>query len=140
MISTEAQILAKAATIIRKDIFSHKGFNFSGNFPLDCCSKCLPSSLKSLIAMMLNGLDIKDQDKSESQACLTICEKIVFNTKKKFYKTKTGQTHHSASRELPLPLYIGLNIHSSTRSKTLIEKLYQMGLSVSYDRIIEVED
>ncbi len=138
--SEDAEILARAATIVRKDIFSHNCFNFSGCFPLDCQSKCLPSSLKSLVSMLLNGLDIKDQDKSESQACLTVCQTIVFNTKKRSYKTKTDQTRHSASREPPIPLYIGLNIHSSTRSKALVEKMYQMGISVSYDRIMEIED
>ena len=90
--------------------------------------------------MILNGLDIKDQEKSESQACLTICEKIIFNTEKRSCKTKTEQTRHSASREPPLPLYIGLNIHNTTRSMTLIEKMYQLGISVSYDRIMQIKD
>ncbi len=48
------------------------------------------------------------------------------------------QTRHV--REPPLPLYIGLNIHTTIRSKSLITKLYQMGLCVSYDRVLEVED
>ena len=135
--SEDAKILAKAATIVRKDIFAHRGFNFSTCFPMDCQLKYLPSSLRSLVSIILNGLNIKDQEQSESQACLTVCEKIIFNTKKRSCKTKTGQTRHSASCEPPLPLYVGLSIHSSTRSKTLIEKMYQMGISVSYDRIMD---
>ena len=128
--------------IVRKDIFDHKGFNFSRCFPVDCQLKYLPSSLRSLVSIILNGLNIKDQEQSESQACLTVCETIIFNTKKRYRycKTKTGQTRLSVSREPPLPLYVGLSIHSSTRSKTLIEKMYQMGISVSYDRIMEIED
>ena len=31
-------------------------------------------------------------------------------------------------------------MHSSKRSKTLIEKLYSLGVSVSYDRVMEIED
>ena len=138
--SEDAEILARAATIVRKDIFAHKGFNFAGCFPMGCQLKYLPSSLRSLVSIILNGLNIKDQEQSESQACLTVCETIIFNTKKRSCQTKTGQTRHSASREPPLPLYVGLSIHSSTRSKTLIEKMYQMGISVSYDRIMEIED
>ena len=138
--SEDAEILAKAATIVRRDIFSHKGFSFLGSFSVDCQSKYLPASLRSLICIILNGLNIKDQEQSENQACLTVCKTIIFNAKKRSYKTKTGQTQHLASREPPLPLYVGLRIHSSTRSKTLIEKMYQMGISVSYDRIMEIED
>lgn len=96
--------------------------------------------MRSLVSIILNGLNIKDQEQYESQACLTVCERIIFNLKKGSYKTKPGQTRHSASREPPLPLYVGLSIHSSTRSKTLIEKMYQMGISVSYDRIMEIEN
>ena len=39
-----------------------------------------------------------------------------------------------------IPLYVGLSLHSSTRSKTVIEKMYQMSISTSYDRIMEIED
>jgi hypothetical protein len=90
--------------------------------------------------MIINGLDIKDHSIPETQACLTICEMIIFNSKKGACKMKTGKTCHSASRAPPLPLYVGLSVHSSTRSKTLIEKLYSLGVSVSYDRVMEIED
>ena len=40
----------------------------------------------------------------------------------------------------PLPIYIGMNVHALTRSKKLIQQLYQMGISISYDRIMEIED
>ena len=43
-------------------------------------------------------------------------------------------------REPPLPIYIGLNIHQLTRSKKLITQLYHMGISISYDRVLELED
>ena len=47
---------------------------------------------------------------------------------------------HTLEREPPLPIYIGMNVHTLTRSKKLIHQLYQMGLSISYDRIRETED
>lgn len=138
--SEDVKILAKAATIIRKDMFANKGFSFSGSFPLDCQKESIPSSLTSLVSMIVNGVNIQDQGKAECQACLTVCETIVFNTKKRTCETKTGLTRHSLARAPPLPLYVGLKIHSLTRSKTLVEKMYQMGISVSYDRIMEIED
>ena len=64
----------------------------------------------------------------------------MFNTKKRTYSSKTSKTRHSLLREPPLPLYLGLNIHAMTRSKTLVTKLFQMGISLSYYRIREIED
>ena len=39
----DAQILAKAASIIRKDIFNHDAFKFEGSFPENCQETSLPS-------------------------------------------------------------------------------------------------
>lgn len=57
--SEEGKTRARAAAIIRKDIFNHGSFNFSGCLPINCQSSYLPCSLMSLISMILNGVDIK---------------------------------------------------------------------------------
>ena len=44
--------------------------------------------------------------------------------------------HQSKERESPLPLYVGLVVHAKTCSHDLVEALYDQGLSVSYDRLI----
>jgi len=36
-------------------------------------------------------------------------------------------------------LYIGIKVHTETRSKKLITQLYGLGLSVSYDRVLQLE-
>ena len=46
--SEDALILARAASIIRKDIFNHEGILFNGSFPEKCQDTSLPSSLKTL--------------------------------------------------------------------------------------------
>ena len=68
--SDDTAVLAKAAKIVRRDMFSHKGFSFSGIFPLGCQESSVPVSLKSLISMIMNGLNVKNQPNKESQACL----------------------------------------------------------------------
>lgn len=86
--------------------------------------------------MLLNGANLKEQEARESQPCLRNCQTILFNSKKRsssFYR-------HTKSREPPLPIYIGFNIHALTRSKSIITNLYQLGLSVSYDRIMEIQE
>ena len=86
--------------------------------------------------MILNGVNLKEQQHIESQPCLTISQTILFNSKKR----STNFERHTRAREPPLPIYIGFNIHLLTRCKTLITKLYQLGWSVSYDRVMEIQD
>ena len=65
--SDDTAVLAKAAKIVRRDIFSHEGFSFSGIFfPLGCQESTMPASLKSLISMIMNGLNVKDQQNKET--------------------------------------------------------------------------
>ena len=60
-------------------------------------------------------------------------------TKKKA-SGSTTYTRHNMKRESPLPIYIVLTIHQQNRSKKLIQQLYEMGISISYDRVMELED
>ena len=62
-----------------------------------------------------------------------------YNTKKKSKESNT-QTRHSLEREPPLPVYIGLNIHGLTRCKRIIQQSHELGISISYDRVIQLEE
>ncbi|KAJ7381361.1 hypothetical protein OS493_001489 [Desmophyllum pertusum] len=77
---------------------------------------------------------VQQRDFSEDAMILAKASAIERSTA----KSKTGQTRHTKAREPPLPLYIGFNVHAMTRSRTLIAKLYQMGISVSYQRIMDM--
>lgn len=90
--SEDATILAKASAIVRRDILKNKGFNFSGSFTTDCQETSTPVSLKSLISMILSGLDIENTEAQDSQPCLTVCQTIIFNEKERRGRSKTGQT------------------------------------------------
>ena len=135
----DAVTLSKAAKIIRNDILNHDSFKFTGSFPTGCQEKSIPPSLKYLVAMITKGPNLKNKEKCDSQACLTIGQAIMYNTTKKTTPT-TMTSRHTVEREPPLPVYIGMDVHTLTRSKKLIHQLYQMGLSISYDRIRQIED
>ena len=81
--SEDATILAKAARIIRTDIFSHNSSKFDGSFPPNCQEDSLPSSLKLLISLIFNGPTLKEQQRCETLACPTVRQSIIYNTKKK---------------------------------------------------------
>lgn len=125
-----AVILMKAARIVRDDILSSNGFTFNASFQQGCQQDSVPTTLKLLVTMIIKGADITDQDFVDSQACLSIAQTIVFNCKKTIKKSSFAvMSRHSAEYEPPLPLYIGLNVHTLTRSKKLIMELHALGLS-----------
>ena len=83
--------------------------------------------------------NLKDQDRRETKVCLIIGECFLYNTKKRT-PNFSGKMKHTLEREPPLPIYFDLNIHAQTRSKKLIQQLYQMGISISYYRVIQLEE
>ena len=93
-----------------------------------------------LVSMILYGPSV---DCIDTQSCLTISQLILFNFKKKQRMAETmTSTRHSLDREPPLPIYIGLNIHSLSLvcSKKLIEQLSNLGISITYDRVLQLEE
>ena len=136
----DALILAKAAKIIRRDILNYPdSFQFTGSFPQKCQEKSVPTNLKYLVSMILNGSSIKDQETTDSQNSLTISQAILYNCKRRSLQS-TSMSHHSKKLIPPLPIYIALKIHSLTRSKKLVSELYQLGISISYKRLLELQD
>ena len=85
--------------------------------------KSIPTSLKSLVSMIINCLNLKDQNHCESLASLTVRQTIIFIIKKRPLESSSSKPRHVAPREPPFPLYIGFNIHSLPKSKTLITRL-----------------
>ena len=92
--SDDAAVLAKAAKIVRRDLFSHKGFSFSGTFPVGCQESYVPAGLKSLISMIMNGLNVKEQEHKESQPCLTVCYLMQRNDHPALCGTLRCESHH----------------------------------------------
>ena len=88
--------------------------------------------------MILEGPTISHQDPITCQVALSLSQLIKFKTKKcKRKETSMSSTMHPVShQETPLPIYIGLLIHTATRSKTKVEKLFQLGISISYDCVL----
>ena len=56
--------------------------------------------------------------------------------KKKVNDGKLLKRHHVKTHETPLMIYIPLKIYSATRSRNLIDMLFNLGWYISYDREI----
>ena len=50
----------------------------------------------------------------------------------------TLRTKHSQVREAPLLIYLGILVHTKTRKRELVDRLYELGLSISYDRVLTI--
>ena len=135
----EAIHLAKTAAIVRKDMFSNK-YSFSGSFEPNCQSKSVPASLLSLVKMILYGPNIVEQACSSGkiQAALTISQLLQYNTHVRCRDKEVKQERRNKCRETPLPIYVGISVHAKTRSRDLVETLHDLGISVSYDRVLAI--
>ena len=138
---SEAMYLVRAAQVVRRDIFDTK-FSFDGSFHPDCQKKAVPPSLLALINRILDGANIKHQNElvqtATTTAALAISQLLVFNSVKHARKESSGSVRHNRSRETPLPLYLSMKIHAATRSQGLVDTLHNLGICISYDRLLQL--
>ena len=67
------------------------------------------------------------------QSVFTISQLLMYNSMVRHHKDVTSITRHSKERETPLPIYLGVMIHTKTRKRELVDDLFELGISVSYD-------
>ena len=83
-------------------------------------------------------------DAADNQAALSISQLIIFNSVKRPRRqtvSDVSQSHnvrHPLSQETPLPIYIGMMLHSATRKAKLVDQCFKLGLSISYDRVLSL--
>ena len=138
---SDAMILAKAARIVRRELFDQKR-HFTGSFSKDCQREAVPNVLSSLIRMILEGPNIKNHTNIEddrSKAAYVLSQLLIFNSIR-FSSTSstTSVIRHNADRETPLPIYLGLMLHGTTRKRELVDKLHKLGLAISYDHVLQI--
>lgn len=133
----EAICLAKAADIIRRDMLK-KNVQFDGSFLSDCQEDSVPMNLMSLISMIMDGPNITKKETQEArQSALSIAQILKYNSCVRRREGSTG-IYHSKGRETPLPIYIGMMIHGHTRKRELVDTFVHLGLSISYDRVLDI--
>eukprot|EP00112_Aurelia_sp_Birch-Aquarium-sp1_P002706 Seg1300.8 transcript_id=Seg1300.8/GoldUCD/mRNA.D3Y31 product="hypothetical protein" protein_id=Seg1300.8/GoldUCD/D3Y31 len=91
-----------------------------------------------MIKMILYGSGMGDQTLPVGhQEALTISQLIRFNCRRNMVHV-SAQFRHEAANETPLPLYIGVMLHSRTRRRELIDAFFQLGLSISYSGVLQI--
>ena len=136
----EAVHLARAAKTVRRDMHKMKN-QFAGSFEPKSKQESVPMSLLELVAMVLNGPNIKVQPSSSTipQPVLTISQLLMSNSIIRHWEIQhTLRTKRSQVRETPLLIYLGVLVHTKTRERELVDRLYKLGLSISYDRVLTI--
>ena len=137
--------LMRAAHVVRKDIFD-SSFSFDGSFHANCQQDDMPPSLLALVNMILDGENIKHHTQVVNQTtrkpALAISQLVVFNSAKQARNVDSSNpARHSRNKETPLPLFLSCNynICAVTRSRGLVDILFNLGrLWVSYDRLLQL--
>ena len=130
-LTEEGLHLVKTAKIIHRDM-KEKTWEFKAEFEKGCQEMSLPRSLIVLLNMIMYG---KTSETSlQSKAVLSIAQLVRFNSTRQ--GTTTTQAYHQRQYETPLPIYLGLSIHARTRKRSIIDKMFELGLCVSYDRVL----
>lgn len=91
--------------------------------------------------MILEGPSIQDQSEAMSSAALTISQLLKLNSVKHKWKQTAVQSsvvRHSIDQGTPVPTYVGLMVHAHTRQRDLVDRLYHLGMSISYDRVLHL--
>ena len=92
--------------------------------------------------MILGGTNIEKQienNKEVKSAAISITQLLImtFNAVKRSRKSSNA-VRHNVDQETRLPLYLGIFFHNKTRKRELIDILFKRGLSVSYDRVLQL--
>ena len=131
--------MSKAAKIIPHHFFSSDQV-FDGDLSQQKQTASVPKELIHLVSLILEGMSQHQQVSGNTHAiAVNLSQLIRFNAVKT--KQKLGDSHfrHSKTNKPPLPIKTDLMIHSQTRKNSIVN-LADAGLSVTYNRIQEIQD
>ncbi|CAE1256527.1 unnamed protein product [Acanthosepion pharaonis] len=129
--------LSKAADILRKEMLQYKT-KFSSELKDGFGEKAIPPALFQFVCSIEHGVVIKSHlTHGIAKSDLAIAHFLQFNCYSKRREGLTTQIH-SKDRETPFAVYVGLKVYAKTRERELIDKFHEHGLSISYDRLLEI--
>ena len=133
----EGVILPKAARTVRRFPFTEEE-TFEGKLSKRQKAS-LPFPLLNLVSLILDGETTIENASTNAETVTTnLAQLLRFNA----VKTKRicdGFLRHSKFNEPTLPVKIGLLVHAKTRKKSLVETLVAKGLSISYQRVQDIQ-
>ena len=122
--STFIKAMIKIINPIRDDMSLIKN-SFAGSFPENCQQKSVPVRLLSFTSLLVDGCSPPIE--TVSQSVMSISRLVVREFRKRSTSnSKTTARLHNRVRETPVPIYAGLKLYATVRSKTIIDKLSKL--------------
>ena len=138
-IDNNAKHLSRAARILMNDM-KEKKQKFTGYYTATSQTDSIPESLLSFINMLTGSKNDTDHQSNTDTInfvpALSIAQLIQFNSSEQ--RTTSTQFRKSANKETPLSVHLAFLLHAHSRSRTLIDKFYNLGLCISYDRMLSL--
>lgn len=136
--SEEYSALFEAAKLVRRKILVQEKWQFTGDFS----GFSIPQELKLLLHWIITGprttIDTGFKKKAEVEKSVNVLSEIVMNSVKTNRQVNTQGTFRQIV-ETPFTVGLGMHVHKTTRSKTLVDMLSSFNLSISYDKILQFE-
>ena len=137
----DIKILLKAAKILRRDIQNAPSWKFEGDF-----TNYQPPPLLYLFCKhTIQGqqhVKMTRKTGAFNQSASVLAQHFVTaykSDRQVSYVSKSGECDFKRRTETPLTVGLALDIHKSTRSKSLVEKLGQLDLTIPYKKVLEIE-
>ena len=90
--------------------------------------------LLNFVSSVSHGTDIKSHmDVGASKPDVALAQLIQFNCLPNIMPLQCTR-----DRDPAFPVFMGLTVHSKTRKKEMVNTLFEHGLSISYDRVLEI--
>ena len=86
--------------------------------------------------MTLQGTDISIKHKYLEQSVPTVSQLLMFNSNKYQMKSTAASEDQSQLRETPLSIYLGMSFHAKTRKNGTIDRMNELGLSISFNSVL----
>ena len=86
--------------------------------------------------MHIDGFD--PQEKGFSQSTLTVSQLVMHEYRKKINTDSSTTQRHLKSCETPLPIYVRVKLFATERYKILINRLFNLGICISYERYLDI--
>ena len=100
--------------------------------------EAVPQALLQFICSIEYGVDITSHlNHGVVQSDVAIAQLLQYNCYSK-YTEGSKYLRHAKHRETPFPIYVGMKVFAKTRKRELIDKLHQNGISISYNRVLEL--
>ena len=139
----DVKCIAKAASILRKQLKTHVKWKFTGSQSLKEFQS--PPMLTSFLRLLLLGTKLRNvkekRDEASTKSIIVVSQQIIQNFKTDRQVTYQPQSNIGFRNRVETPLSVGLalTVHKKTRSKDLVNILSQLQIGSSYNNVVNIE-